>query len=302
MVILTCWGYNTQMDPEFDQQWLKFLLAVRPLQRNPIEVRLPREKKDLSLAAACFFDTKEVLKGAYFAYLEFLRVRQEFKGKDSEEDKAKAIFLELHHLDDILIRLYPSGEHLADAISYMLELKKEDLDPYEERRTSRQGIVGNYLHDKIPDHPITRMAQRLMDSPAWRKAMDYRHDWVHGQPPIVQGTGHVYERKSGWRLGEGGQKLPSPAILSTNISVFGWRIVEGKHLVPLMASGDPPQFITDDILAFTRPALSLFIEVALGCIDFYEKLLGKYDIITDHETGGIKGTLFRNGIPPFDVK
>jgi hypothetical protein len=50
--------------------------------------------------------------------------------------------------------------------------------------------------DKHPTNQISIIISALKDSPEWDKAMSYRNTWVHDKPPIIEGLGIEYDRKS----------------------------------------------------------------------------------------------------------
>src|SRR5262249_43207456 len=109
------------------------------------------------------------------------------------------------YADDVALRLYAAGEHVANFIVAFLNIPEDDLKPYKEdiRITSRQAIVGRYMVGEKPGHKITAAIQALLRSDDWRKTRKYRDTWVHNQPPLAEGLGIVYHRKGRWSKIEG---------------------------------------------------------------------------------------------------
>lgn len=124
-----------------------------------------------------------------------------------------------------------------------------DKEPYQKKnRISLQVVVGHYLIKEYPTHPVTKAVLRLVNSAEWIKTVNYRNDWVHNQPPTVEGMGIVYERRLRWEVSK------SYAQLS-----FG--------------GGDEPRYSIADLLGFVRPALFLFVEVLTEVALFYAELV-----------------------------
>ena len=61
----------------------------------------------------------------------------------------------------------------------------------------------------FPDHEITDCILKLKSYPEWKKAMDYRNTWVHDKPPIIEGLGIQYDRKSRISAGNGVRQIGS---------------------------------------------------------------------------------------------
>lgn len=117
-------------------------------------------------------------------------------------------------------------------------------------RISLQVVVGHYLINEHPNNPVTKAILKLVKSKGWLKTIKYRNDWVHNQPPTVEGLGIVYERRNRWVISE------HDALLT-----FG--------------GGDKPSYKIEDIVSVVRLALFLFIEVLTEVTRHYTELITK---------------------------
>ena len=66
------------------------------------------------------------------------------------------------------------------------------------RINHRLVAVADYLEREMPNTKITKSMQDLMASKEWNSTIGYRNQWVHNQPPLIQGVGIVYERRNRW--------------------------------------------------------------------------------------------------------
>lgn len=206
-------------------------------------------------AAVCLQDTLNTLAEACYALHEAIAHRIWHLDKCEPRNDAAAIFFSRFYIDDIALRLYSASEHLAEAIKNMLEIKKQELAPYQKRRVSRQSIVGDYLRNEKSGHPVTVMVLQLAGSNVWNKTIRYRNEWVHSQPPLVNGLGIVYKREQRWEVSDNG----------------------GSYELGL-GGGDEPEYSVEDLLQFVKPALFKFTDTVRSLVGFYVELL---------EAGGI---------------
>jgi ribosomal protein S13 len=176
--------------------------------------------------------------------------------KREPPNESDAVFFGKFYADDAALRMYAAGEHLANAIINMLEIKKE-LQEFKKQKlakkknvVSRQAIVGNYLIENEPSHEITKAIVKLKESDEWQKTRKYRDDWVHGKPPLLKGMGIGYERRKRLKV------TPN----SIGISIGG---------------GDAPQYSVDDLLGFIKPALFLLTEAVTKTAEYYVDFLNK---------------------------
>ncbi len=160
-----------------------------------------------------------------------------------------AIYYERYYVDDAALRLYSAGEHVANALIFMLGVTQKQLRPYRKNRTSQQGAVGRFLADRRRDLPLSRSIGQLARSPDWRAAMTYRNEWVHEQPPTVQGLGIVYHRRRRWRSG---------ADRSLYLGIGG---------------GDSPKYTTTKLIQTVRGALDGILRVLDYAVMHYDTVL-----------------------------
>lgn len=222
--------------------------AVLSLSPGFIPIGFPAESY-IPIAAACLHDAFRAVEEANYAFHEILAHRKWYLEKRETPDEAAAIFFSKFYADDVALRLYSAGEHLANAIIFMLEIPKEDLERYRKKnRISIQVVVGHYLINELPKEPITHVILKLVKSREWLKTINYRNDWVHNQPPTVEGMGIVYKRRKRW-------------------------VVSGDGAMLTFGGGDKPDYKIEDILGFVRPALFLFVEILTDVTDLYSRLI-----------------------------
>lgn len=207
----------------------------------------------IPIASVCLKDTSQTLTEARYALHEYFAHDIWYRQKQKPPAEYAAIFFGRYYLDDTALRLYSAGEHLANAIIFMMELEYEHLSPYRKRTTSQQSIVGRFLMKEMADHPLTNILSTLSETPEWQETSKYRNLWVHEQPPTVDGMGRVYERRIRWEKTEKEHEL----------SVGG---------------GDTPQYSVNDILNFVKPALFQFKDTLSEVLQFYSEILKKHAI------------------------
>jgi hypothetical protein len=205
-------------------------------------------ESSIPVASACLYDAIHSVGAAKYAFHEILAHQKWYLEKRASPLEDAATYYSVFYADDVALRLYAAGEHLANAITFMLELSKTDLDPHRKNRVSLQIVVGNYLRKERPDHPITKAVLKLMNSEEWRNMLNYRNDWVHGQPPLIKGMGIVYERRKRWQVVDSGVML-----------TFG--------------GGDEPQLSVEDLISFIRPSLFLFVDVLTEVAQIYIEII-----------------------------
>ena len=211
---------------------------------------------DIPIAAVCLQDATSMLEEARYALLESLAHIVWHREKRETPNESDAVFFGKFYADDAALRIYAAGEHLANAIVNILEIKKEVREFKKQKLVkkksvvSKQAIVGNYLIENNPSHEITKAILKLKESDEWKKTRKYRDDWVHSKPPIVKGMGIEYERRN--RL----------KVTATSIGIsFG--------------GGDEPQYTVDDLLGVIKPALFLFTEAVTEIVEYYVDFLNK---------------------------
>ncbi len=156
-----------------------------------LPIKFPPESS-IPIAAACLHDALRSVEDATYAFHEILAHRAWYLEKRGTPNETVAIFFSKFYADDVALRLYSAGEHLANALVFMLEVSKHDLERYQKKnRISLQVVVGHYLINEHPNNPVTKAILKLVKSKEWLKTIKYRNDWVHNQPPTVEGLGIV---------------------------------------------------------------------------------------------------------------
>ena len=119
--------------------------------------------------------------------------REEHSGARSEMEACR---FAKFYADDAALRLYAATEHIAHFIVYFMHIPDDDPSDYGKSNVSIASTVGKYLNAVFPDHEISQSINRLLRKGSWTKAIEYRNRWVHERPPLMEGQGIVYERKS----------------------------------------------------------------------------------------------------------
>jgi ribosomal protein S13 len=238
---------------------LPYVLDLRTaslnLQPDFISIGFP-PNSDIPIAAVCLQDATSMLEEARYALLEALAHIVWHRERREPPNESDAVFFGKFYADDAALRIYATGEHLANAIVYMLGIKKEVHEFKKQKLAkkknvlSKQAIVGNYLIENDPGHEVTKAIIKLKDSDEWKKTRKYRDDWVHGKPPIIKGMGIEYERRN--RL-----------------------IVREDSIGITFGGGDAPQYSVDDLLGFMKPALFLLAEAMTEIVEYYVDFLNK---------------------------
>lgn len=125
--------------PDLEGVWQ----AVLNLVPEFIPIKFPPDSS-IHVAAPCLHDALRAVEEASHAFHEILAHRKCYLEKRGEPNPQAAIFFSKFYADDVALRLYSAGEHLANAIIFMLELTKSDLERYKKKnRVSLQIVVGS---------------------------------------------------------------------------------------------------------------------------------------------------------------
>lgn len=211
-------------------------LATLGLQPDPISFAFP-PGSTIPIAAVCLQDVACTLEEVRYALFEALAHLVWYREKTQPTNEPLAVFFGRFYADDAALRLYTAREHLTAAVAYMFEVRKQKLS-----------VLVKGLERDSPGHPVAQAISRLLESDNWRNTIDYRNKWVHDKPPILEGTGIGYERRN--RL-----------------------IVTADSIGVSFGGGDEPRYSVDDLLAFIKPALFVFVETATALVSFYRELL-----------------------------
>ena len=207
----------------------------------------------IPIAAVCLQDVTSTLQEIRHALFEAFAYLLWYRERANPPNENLAVFFGRFYADDVALRLYAAGEHLAEAIVCMLEIDGADLQRYRKanRRDdqgSKQSIVGKFLLAEMPSHPVTKAISDLVRSKEWLPTIHYRDIWVHSKPPIIDGTGISYERRNRLQV----------TATSIGISVGG---------------GDAPQYSIDKLLDLIRPAAINFTDTVSAVVRFYAELI-----------------------------
>jgi hypothetical protein len=210
-----------------------------------------KSDSDFAIAAVCFQDASRTLSESRYALLEAMAHKVWYLEKVSPKDEDTATFFSRFYSDDAALRLYSAAEHLAKAAVFILDIGDEKLK--QTRTGSRFTAVRKILLETHPDHIITTSLDELYCSREWKTTIKYRDAWVHNQPPIIDGTGMVFDRKRRWHV-------------SDKVSKLG------------IGVGDEPKYSVGDLLGFVIPALFQFTEKLACVVEFYITELAKKGI------------------------
>lgn len=138
------------------------------------------------------------------------------------------------YADDVALRLYASGEHIANFIIYFLDIPAADIKFHKKSNAAISSAVGKYLNITSNNQNISQYINVLLKGDSWLKTIDYRNHWVHEQPPLMEGQGIVCERKSRLKKTEKGY--------SVGITL-----------------GDTPKYTIDSLLSMVTNATNDFV-------------------------------------------
>ncbi len=212
------------------------------------------------IAAVCLQDAIKVLAQVWYALYEAFAHQAWYREKGPEPNERTAVFFARFYVDDAALRLYAAAEHSANGIIAMLELTDEKLSPYRGSRVSQASVLGHFLRQEVPNHPIAKAIYELASSDEWKKVMDYRNRWVHEQPPSIDGLGVVWTRYKRWKPVEGA-RTPQHSL---GIGI-----------------GDEPEYTVDELLNLIQPALFGFTKLMSVVVEFYIRLIGERGLTFD---------------------
>lgn len=212
-----------------------------------VSFRFPPDST-IPVASVCLHDALYMLADACHAFHEILAHRAWYLEKRGAPLERTAIHFTRFYADDVALRLYAAGEHLANAIIDMLEIKARKLIPYKKKRVSRQIVVWEYLKREEPTHVVTHAVKKLAHSKEWIATLNYRNDWVHGKPPIIKDLGIQYERRKRWEISD-------------------------KHIGLSFGGGDEPKYSDEELINMVRPALFVFVEALTEITSWYIQLI-----------------------------
>ncbi len=214
-----------------------------------ISIQFPIDS-DIPVAAVCLHDVIDALYKIRIGLSECYQHEIWFREKkEPPNDTLATVFMEFY-IDSVASKLYAAGEHLANALIFMLETSDDQLKKY--KKVSQWSTVGNFLKSELGEHPITQSALSFVSKGDWDKVMLFRNSSVHDKPPTIKGLGIVYKRKKRWRRSE-----------------------DGKTAKLGIGGGDKPDYSIDEVVEFTHSAVTEFIELFRDVVGFYVDILEK---------------------------
>ena len=158
-------------------------------------------KSSLPIARVCLHDAVRVASQAGYAleqaYAHIIWFRKECTDAPKEPE---AHYYGRFYADDAALRLYSATEHTASFIEALRNIPKERQKG--NKYVAKAVVIGKYLKEQRPKDPITGIVSCLM-SDEWNFVRDYRNQWVHNKPPVLDSPGLDYRRRNRWnKVGE----------------------------------------------------------------------------------------------------
>jgi hypothetical protein len=207
---------------------------------------------EIPIAGVCIKDAITMLQASHFALHEAY-AHQLWYNRHPGESELWGRWFQRFFADDAALRMYAVAEYLAEAIRIMLRISEEDLKPFKKQVTSRQAILGSYLITKLPEHQVAKIADRLRSTPEWKWTRDYRDDWVHEQPPLIEGFGSQFNREPKWKPVEGAS-IP-------------------QRYLPFGVKADSHRYTVDELVNNVQGALFAIVEMTAALVRYYSELL-----------------------------
>ncbi len=224
---------STQFDPSLIAMWFGF-------------------ESKLDIACICLQDACNTANDAIYAlqqaHANLLWYREEDPKAPNE---LTAVFMSRFYADDAALRIYSAGEHMAKFLLDYFNISDAEFKEFAEikkiKRKPRLEKIACLLQEKFSDSSITKPISNLVHEVSWTETVQYRNDWVHNQPWLIEGMGIVYERKTRWK--------DSPK----------------KHI--LIGEGDKPRYTIEKLLEIFTDSLESLVLVLSGCNELFTKTL-----------------------------
>ena len=239
-------------------------------------------KTHLHISLVCLYDAFRRLEmtrtALYRSYEGFVWYKEESK-QSAASKEFWAVREGKFYADYVVLLLYATAEDFAAFILHFLEIENEFKNWLEENSTqkilekkkrisSMQAQVGVFMKKNYETHKITQSILSLRDNEFWKKAMNYRNTWVHEKPPIIEGLGYEYNRKTRLASGEGYRGFS-----------FG--------------SGSSANFNVEELMEFANKATEICAKVASELLEvLIEKRATELGETIDFENGQISAELF----------
>lgn len=223
-----------------------------------ISIRFPPDSW-VPVAGAALIDAISTAEEAAHALHECLAQQVWYRQRKTPPNEIAAVFFGRFYATDLALRVYARGEHVANAVRFMLDIDDTQLAAHRKLKASQASNVGNFLLAHHPGHPITTGIAALGQSDAWRKTIQYRDRWTHEQPPTLEGLGMVYGRSRRWS---------------------DLRGAVGNVL--RIGGSDTPEYTVGELLAFMKPAFEGLVDALRQVLEWYRAHLTEhgYDLKT----------------------
>lgn len=192
--------------PQLSKDWLNITFP----EQFSFQINDLNNDETTHISLVCLYDafrrSESALECLFECYANMIWYRKEKKDIESKSREFFAVLQGKFYAEYNFLFLYAIGEDIADFVLNFLTKEKEfnnwQKDTVVKKKlekkkiTSKAAKVGVYMADKYPTHKITKLILKLRDNTFWNEAMKYRNTWVHQKPPIIDGLGIEYNRKS----------------------------------------------------------------------------------------------------------
>lgn len=193
--------------------------AIRSLYPTAIALEFG-ESSLVPVAAVCFQDCIYMLSHVHYALFETAAHVRHYAVVADPPNTALAVYYGRFYLDSAITHMYSAAEHLAAAIHHALDVEESELNRIAGKSGSMQRRVGKYLQETARDSEMAKVSSGLVAEKSWNRTIDYRHNSVHSQPPILRGTPDRFVRQNPWvhKEGDSGLILSFPGYAETEFT------------------------------------------------------------------------------------
>lgn len=142
--------------------------------------------KRLRLSYVRFRDAVEKLRNAHYAMTQALGVRKYYSAQSvsaKDENAVKADWYSRFYMDYVPLLLCSAVNHCLTGVVELHALK-EELPHYKGDYLLKKLV--NWAYTEASDGAISGALSKLDSSHSWSVILNYRNDWVHNKPPIVE--------------------------------------------------------------------------------------------------------------------
>lgn len=220
-------------------------------------------KSPLPKAAVCIKDCMDTLFGVLHAMssaLEHYKLSKKYK---RQENIIGQYFLTKYYCDDVALRLYSAQEHLSNSIILLFKIDNSSLNFGQNKRGGFAGKLANLLKQKFPTDIITIKLNNLGKNKDWQTIIKYRNDWVHNQPPLIDGLGLQYKRIDRWQKSK---RIETPETVKKVVPKIE---NEPIYQLTLTVDGDEKDFTLEQLLNICLNSFTQFVDLFDKVVDFY---------------------------------